>query len=127
MSIFLLDTNIMIYHLGNTLEIDSFFSDVKPISDKINYSFISNIELLSFPRLTIMEQNKIELLLSMFNKIAFNPEIEKLTIQIRRTKQLKIPDAIIAASAIYSKSTLVTRNTKDFNDIQKLKLLNPFE
>jgi len=40
------------------------------------------------------------------------------TIEIRRAYNLKIPDAVIAATALTYQFTLVTRNTKDFTRIK---------
>ncbi|HRA47553.1 MAG TPA: PIN domain-containing protein [Thermomicrobiales bacterium] len=50
------------------------------------------------------------------------------TIQIERAKigrHISVPDAIIAATAIAHDLTLVTRNTRDFEDIG-LSLINPW-
>jgi predicted nucleic acid-binding protein len=38
-----------------------------------------------------------------------------------------VPDAIIAATALYLKMPLMTRNIKDFQKIPHLKLFNPCE
>jgi predicted nucleic acid-binding protein len=53
--------------------------------------------------------------------------IKLKTADIRREYKLKLPDAIIAATAIANSLTLITRNTKDFETITGLSLLNPFE
>ncbi|HAH54244.1 MAG TPA: hypothetical protein DCM02_02880 [Flavobacterium sp.] len=45
--------------------------------------------------------------------------------KIRRSKKIRTPDAIIAATAIVHNLTLIT-NDNDFNGIQKLKTINPF-
>ena len=66
-------------------------------------------------------------MLNSFQKVWTNNEIEDLTIKIRKSKKLKIPDAIIAASAIYTDSVLVSRNTNDFKSINDLKIINPFK
>ena len=49
----------------------------------------------------------------------------ELAVEMRRMKKMKLPDAIIAASAIQNGLILVTRNIKDFNGT-KVKTLNPF-
>lgn len=50
------------------------------------------------------------------------------TIQIRKqNSKLKLPDAIIAATAITKNLILITRNTEDFKNITELKTINPFE
>jgi predicted nucleic acid-binding protein len=126
MNSFLIDSNIIIYSLDNISEIKNFYNNVVDIEDLLFFSFISEIELLSFSNITSHEDEIVHNLLKSFSKIGINNDIEKITIEIRKKKKLKIPDAIIAASAIYTNSTLVTRNTKDFKNIDGLKLLNPF-
>jgi predicted nucleic acid-binding protein len=126
MSKYLLYSNIFIYHLCDDPKIHYFFSKLSPVTDQLFYSFISSIELLGYSDLTYQEREKIDLLLNGFKKVGMNNDVEEIVIEIRKNKHLKIPDAIIAASAIYKKSILVTRNEKDFKDIPNLKVLNPF-
>ncbi|WP_256565294.1 PIN domain-containing protein [Dyadobacter chenhuakuii] len=47
--------------------------------------------------------------------------------EIRKLHNLKLPDAIIAATAMVYNLTLVTRNTKDFSNISGLTLINPYD
>ena len=49
------------------------------------------------------------------------------TIDIRQNYKLKLPDAIIAATALVYSLTLITRNTKDFENINGLKVVNPWD
>ena len=49
------------------------------------------------------------------------------TILIRKSNKIKLPDAIIAATAIVNNITLVTCNSDDFKLINGLKMLNPRE
>jgi predicted nucleic acid-binding protein len=49
------------------------------------------------------------------------------TAEIRKAHKVKLPDAIIAATAVEFDLTLLTRNTNDFKNIEALKLANPFE
>jgi toxin FitB len=53
-------------------------------------------------------------------------EIVEETIQIRKARRLKLPDAAIAAMAIVHQLTIVTRNTNDFSAIVGLNCINPF-
>jgi len=50
----------------------------------------------------------------------------KLSLSIRKTGRIKVPDAIIAATALEKNSFLVTRNFADFKDIVGLKLIDPY-
>ena len=46
--------------------------------------------------------------------IQISEEIAELAISLRQSRRLKLPDAIILASAEHIGANLVTRNTKDF-------------
>lgn len=46
------------------------------------------------------------------------------TISIKRKKKIMPPDAVIAATALTYNLTIVTRNEKDFKDIDGLKTIN---
>ena len=61
----------------------------------------------------------------MIERIFLTKEIEKQTILIRKSNKIKLPDAIIAATAIVYNLTLVTRNIDDFKNISGLKIFNP--
>ncbi|MBK7871287.1 MAG: type II toxin-antitoxin system VapC family toxin [Saprospiraceae bacterium] len=52
-------------------------------------------------------------------------EIVEKTIEIRRLKRIKLPDAIIASTAIMHDLTLLTNNTGDFTQIPGLNFVNP--
>jgi predicted nucleic acid-binding protein len=52
--------------------------------------------------------------LDNFTIIALNEEIAEIAIATRKENKLRLPDAIIWATAKYTNSLLVTRNTKDF-------------
>jgi len=47
-------------------------------------------------------------------------------VDIRKTFKTKLPDAIIAATAIVNNLSLITRNTKDFEKIQELEVVDPY-
>ena len=48
-------------------------------------------------------------------------------LQARTGRSLPVFDSLIAAAALARRMTLVTRNTKDFENIEGLILLNPWE
>ncbi len=51
--------------------------------------------------------------------------IIKQAILVRRETKIKLPDAIIAATALVRDLTLVSRNEKDFSQVKGLKWINP--
>ena len=103
------DTNILIDYLNGISEARTELGkfQVKCIS-VINY-----IELL----VGITDKKvlpEIQRFLSSFQRIEVNQEIADLTIFLRKQYKLKVPDAIVLASAQWIGGVLVTRNTKDF-------------
>jgi predicted nucleic acid-binding protein len=59
--------------------------------------------------------------------IEISSGIKQKTIEVRKNSNIKLPDAIIAATAIQNDLTLLTRNIKDFTKVKELKVYNPFE
>jgi hypothetical protein len=88
-------------------------------------SSITECELLSFPKLTKSEEEKInELLKESFIIFPFDSLRARQAANIRQEiPTLKLPDAAIAALALEMNTPLVTRNIRDFKKIPNLKLL----
>jgi len=53
--------------------------------------------------------------------------IKDKTVDLRKEYSIKLPDAIIAATAFTNDLTLISRNVKDFDKIAGLRLINPFD
>ncbi|MDB9487257.1 type II toxin-antitoxin system VapC family toxin [Dolichospermum circinale CS-537/01] len=123
---YLYDTNIFIYYLADDIIVNSWFTQEFLNVHEILLSPIIRIELLSFAGLSQEEDECIEDLLSQFTVVPLSQEIENKTIQLKRNYKIKLPDAIIAATAINQNAILVTRNISDFQAITELKIVNPF-
>ncbi len=100
---YFVDTNILIYLLSGDNTLISILSQ-----KQIYISFITEIELLSFADLTVKERNKIVAMLKNFIVMDLNESIKETTIRYRKDFKLKIPDAIIAATANYLNLPLLT-------------------
>ena len=72
------------------------------------YSFITEMEVLSKKNITLKQDSIIRQMLAACFKIDHNQTITELTIKLRRKYSLKLPDAIIAASAQYMQLPLLT-------------------
>jgi predicted nucleic acid-binding protein len=100
---YLLDTNILLYLLGGRL--------LDPIpSGPLSVSVMTEIELLSYPSLSPTEELQITNLLAKVQIIELSEPIKREAIRIRRSNRIKLPDAIIAASAITIGATLVSND-----------------
>ncbi len=66
------------------------------------------MELLSFHGITPEEEKHIRGLLGTLAVIPLDDEVEDTAIRIRSATRRKLPDAVVAASAVVSKAALVT-------------------
>lgn len=120
---YLIDSNILIKFEGNLLP-DSAHSYIANIIDSdFNISVISEIEVLGHHSVTRQVVEFIELA----NLYEIDKSIRIQTINLRLHNKIKIPDAIIAATALVNGFVLVTQNEKDFINIDGLKLVNPYK
>lgn len=91
----------------------------------VGYSAITRLELFSYPDLNAREERQLKELLGLFVEVDVTAEIIDKAITIRRSKRVRIPDALIAASALQTSSALITRNVDDFKKIVGLNMINP--
>jgi predicted nucleic acid-binding protein len=112
---FFADTNALIYLLNGNPCMSPF------LHNKLSFSIISEMELLSFNKITSEEESNIKSLLSDCKEITLTGEIKEKAIEIRKKYKIKLPDAIVAASAIVNNLPLITAD-KGFNQIKELKL-----
>jgi predicted nucleic acid-binding protein len=122
---YLFDSNILIYHFNGKL--NQFRTDL--LSEGLTgvgaYSIISKIELLGFNQ-SESDDRQARLLLSSLRELELTSTIAEQTIQIRKIRKLKLPDAVIAATAIVNNLAIITRNTSDFDQVVGLNYINPF-
>jgi predicted nucleic acid-binding protein len=80
-------------------------------------SVITRIELFAYPSLKTDEAAKIRGFLKKCRVIPLNRKVESMTIDVRRDTdpKLKLPDAIIAATALILNATLLSNDTKLLN------------
>ena len=124
---FLIDTNIFIEYAGALLPDNALDLMDAILYDKFYISVINKIELLGFSDLTQQEYKNFESLLKKAAIVGLDGKIVDKTIDLRRKYKIKLPDAIIAATALTHNLVLLTRNIKDFHSIDQLDLLNPHD
>jgi len=119
---YLIDSNILIEFTGKLLP-ETACDLLAAIIDKdFNISFISKIEVLGHHTANQAWRNFIHQAIIIMP----DEDIIEQTIQIRKQHKIKIPDAVIAATAIVNNLTLLTRNTTDFKNIENLATDNPW-
>ncbi len=122
------DTNSIIYFLENQLPDASSTNILRYLSENPPFvSVISELELLSWKRLDARARVVIVDFLSNSLLVSLSDEVKAKTIETRRAFSIKLPDAIIAATALTYQLPLLTRNLRDFEKVPGLKVLDPFD
>ncbi|MCP4701373.1 MAG: type II toxin-antitoxin system VapC family toxin [Gammaproteobacteria bacterium] len=123
---YFLDSNMLIYYLNKALSPAAKKAMEQAIADGATVSVITRLEILGWYDCTEEKFKRGQILLEQFDEIPLNESIVQRCIGIRRAYRIKLPDAIIAATALDSGLPLMTRNIDDFRKISGLKAVNPF-
>jgi predicted nucleic acid-binding protein len=117
----LLDSNIIIYaHKAEYQVVRDF------IRDKALYaSAISYLETLGYHQISAEEKDFLQQFFAVVILLPISDTVVQKATALRQQRKMTLGDAVIAATALVYNKTLVTRNVKDFEWIDELKLLNP--
>lgn len=116
----LLDSNIIIYLSKNML-------DVTDLLGKYEYLYISIItymEVLGYKFEKSEEKAIITEIVNTFDIINLDHEIANKVIAIREKNKIKLPDAIILATAQSLKADLITNNVHDFPNTDGISIIS---
>ena len=120
----LLDTNILIYLSKQELKLEDFASE----EDVLYISVITLMEAKGYTFGSKKEEILIDTLCQNLIKTDLTNDIIETVIRLRKTNKIKLPDAIILATAIENNLKLITRNTKDFEVAAPSDIVfNPFK
>ncbi len=105
MSRFVLDTNIILYFLGGRL------ADPFP-SGSYAISVISELELLAYPGLSSPEEQRVRAFVEDISVTDLTQSVKLHAVDLRKRFGLKLPDAIVAATALALEATLLTNDQR---------------
>jgi predicted nucleic acid-binding protein len=111
----LLDTNIIIYALQGNEHISSLIED-----EKLTISFITEIELLSWPKLNVPDIKLIQMFVNSCRIIEYSSALKDIVIELRRNYGLKMSDAFVAASAVLDETPLLSADNV-FSKVRELQ------
>jgi predicted nucleic acid-binding protein len=117
---YLLDTNYVLAVVKQNPVVETDKTKLSNPTNRFAISAITWIELFSYPGITSEEEELIREALSGVKKIPLEESIQESTVQIRRERRLKLPDAIIVASALVCGAeswTLDERLRKVYKDL----------
>ena len=119
---YLIDTNVLIDAQMGRLTKKGLLFLAKVMNDNFIISFITLIEFLGYKHIT----ESSEKFISLAEVVNIDSFIIYSCIALRKNHRIKIPDAIIAATAMTRNLILITNNEKDFEGIHQLTIINPY-
>ena len=119
---YLIDTNTIIDAQAGKIPMQGLQFLTSLINEDFTVSFVTYIEVLGYRDVPQSTQDFV----ALANVILVNPSIIDTCISLRKKHKIKLPDAIIAATALANNLTIISRNTKDFDSIEGLVCLNPY-
>jgi len=111
----LVDTDVFVDHVRGA-------SSIKLGPHRLSYSVVTRCELFAGRN---AKEESLGLLLSAFAELPVDRAIAERAGRIRRTTDIRTPDALIAATALEHGLGLLTRNASDFTRVTGLKVIAP--
>ena len=105
----LFDTNILIDYLNG---IDASKVELGRHQERL-ISIVTWMEVLAGTR-GAEDEDIVEMFLRDFRLVELTRRVAREAVEIRRSRRMRLPDALIWATARNESALLVTRNTKDF-------------
>jgi predicted nucleic acid-binding protein len=120
--VYTLDTNAIIYYLNGDRAVMQALEEMIDQGAPRYVSTITVLELFSRRGLTETEKDDIERLLATTFVIPLDIDLAREAGDLRSRYGLKTPDSAIAITALRTRSTLLTRNVRDFRRIPTLNI-----
>ncbi len=119
------DTNVVVGFLNRDMFIVDLLNRYSSLCGLLYVSVIVEIEAMSFSKLSDDEVHFLKKFFkSNFHQVNLDPNIADITARFRRESKIKLPDALIAATAMSMNAPLLTRNIKDFKKVLGLKIIS---
>jgi toxin FitB len=119
----LYDTNLLIYSCQPNFT----FLQADMLKTDAYISVISKLEVLGFPNITQVEKAYFQRLFTLIKILPIDDAIIDEAISLRQMRKMSLGDSIIAATANINQFNILTRNTRDFQWISNLTVINPLD
>ena len=111
----LVDTDVLVDHLRKG-------KGFNPGGHSVSYSVITRAELFAGRG---SDEEIVQRLLSAFRELPVDCDVAELGGRLRRENGVGLADALIAATALQHRLSLLTRNTRHFERVPRLRLQSP--
>jgi toxin FitB len=119
----LVDSNILIYAAQpGYAQLRRFIADHAPAVSAVSY-----VEVLGYHQLVDEERQYLEEFFRLAQVLPLSQAVLDQAVALRQQRKMSLGDALVAGTALVHGLSLVTRNVEDFQWIQGLSLLNPFD
>jgi predicted nucleic acid-binding protein len=119
----LVDSNILIYAAQPVhAQLRQFIAVHAPTVSAVSY-----VEVLGYHQLDDEARQYLEAFFRLAQVLPLSQAVLDQAVVLRRQRKMSLGDALVAGTALAHGLTLVTRNVEDFQWIQGLSLLNPFD
>lgn len=116
---YLLDTCFILeFHKHNTEVLDT-LNDKNIHFSQCAISVINRLEVLGYSNITPDDEKNLNTLLEQFIKIPLDLSIENKVIELRKRHKIKLPDAILLATALIYRLELLTLDTSLMSKYQQ--------
>jgi predicted nucleic acid-binding protein len=109
----LVDTDVLVDHLRGARRFD-------PGNATVHVSVVTRAELYAGQS---AQESRIDILLGSFQEHSVDRAVAQTAGRLRRTVDIRLPDALIAATALEHELGLLTRNRRDFQRVEGLRLV----
>jgi predicted nucleic acid-binding protein len=119
----LVDSNILIYAAKPAhAHLRQFIAGYAPAVSAVSY-----VEVLGYHQRDDEERQYLEAFFRLVQVLPLSQAVLDQAVALRQQRKMSLGDARVAGTALAHGLTLVTRDVEDFQWIQGLSLLNPFE
>lgn len=119
----LVDSNVIIYAAQPAYpQLRRFIAEHAPAVSAVSY-----VEILGYHQLDDEDRQYFEQFFRLARVFPLSQAVLDQAVALRQQRRMSLGDALVAGTAMVHGLTLVTRNVEDFDWIQGLSLLNPFE
>ena len=119
----IVDSNILIY----SYKPEFAWLQQQLFSYRLYASAITKIESLGYHLLTDKDDQILIKLFDLFEILPINDKVIEIAVELRQQKKMSLGDSIIASTALVYDLPLMTRNNKDFEWVNGLEIINPFD